>query len=302
MASSFGLNQLLLVIAALAPAAALCIYVFKKDRVEKEPIGLLLFLLLAGVVITTPAATLEGFIIGILDAVFAPFMSVLADGTAVFTSVIPHRIYNFFKAFIGVALVEEGLKWGALILVTRKNREFNSVFDGLIYAIFVSLGFAAFENVLYVIQNGWMVAIMRAVLAVPGHMFDAVIMGYFYSMWHLTDKAAEIESSLHAEGILRFSGKTFSSKNYIIMSLLMPVLAHGLYDYCCFVGSGLSTLALYVFVIILYFVCFGRIRKMSLTDARDHDFALAMILNKYPFLAEEFKTRFCRQESSGGIY
>ena len=291
-----GLNEILLIVAALLPAIALCIYIFRKDRVEKEPIGLLLVLLGCGVIVTIPAAFLEGIITGIIDAFFSPFIvSMTEDGSAVFNSILSHRIYNFLTAFVGVALVEEGLKWGALILVTRKNREFNSVFDGLIYAIFVSLGFAAFENVLYVIQNGWMVAIMRAILSVPGHMFFAVMMGYYYSLWHITDKAAELERTLQSEGILKFSGITFNSKNHIVMSILMPILAHGLYDYCCFVGSGLATLALYAFVIIMYIFCFARIKKMSAIDARDHDFALAMVIKQYPFLAEQFRERFCNQ-------
>lgn len=271
------LNTILLVVAALVPAVALGIYVYKKDKVEKEPVGLLLLLLLSGVLIVIPV-----LIVSIpMEAFLSLFESLPYNGFTI-------RFYNAIDAFLCVALVEEGFKWLALVLITRKNKNFNSLFDGLIYAVFVSLGFAAAENILYCISNGWATAITRAVLSVPGHVFDAVIMGYFYSLWYMTDYAAIVEKKFREQNIIVSTKETFSSRKYMILSLLMPVLAHGFYDYCCFMGTVLSTLTLYAFVIFLYIYSFRKIKKMSALDTGETSYVKWMLISKYPQLCDYF--------------
>ena len=186
-------NTILLVIAGLVPAVVLCFYVFSKDKVEKEPLPLLLKLLLLGAISCLPAAYLETAIISVIDGIFKNLtMTPILD-----------RIYKAVYYFIGVALVEEGLKWLILYYVTKNNKEFNCIFDGMIYAIFVSLGFAAFENVLYVMEYGWINAVMRAILSVPGHMFFAVMMGWYYSLWHITELAVYNKSAANCSYIFQ---------------------------------------------------------------------------------------------------
>lgn len=276
------MNNFLLVIAALLPAIILCVYVFKKDRAEKEPIGLLIKLCVLGVLCCFPAAYFEGHIIDGIDALFSVFTYVDAAGAEALPKNIFY-VYHFFKFFAGVALVEEGFKWLALLYATRKNKEFNSLFDGLIYAIFVSVGFAAFENVLYVLEHGWVNAIVRGVLSVPGHMFFAVLMGYHYSFWHIAEKAGFMEATLQREGVIP-AGKLISGRKNMVLSIVMPVLAHGLYDYCCALGSGLGTIIFLVFVIGLYIHCFKKIRKMSVADAPEERYVNLLLLKKYPQL------------------
>lgn len=280
------LNEILLICAALFPAIALCVYVFIKDRVEKEPIGLLLLLLVLGAVSCFPAATIEGVLIGFIDALFSPFV-VEMDGTLYLPGIL-FKIYNAIKFLIGVALVEEGLKFIVLFFVTRKNKNFNSLFDGLIYAVFVSLGFAALENVFYVLENGWINAVTRALMSVPGHMFFAVLMGYYYSLWHMHEKAKLQERSFKKVFLIRDSSPEFSGGKYLGLSLLMPILAHGLYNYCCSLGTLLSMIVLFVFLIFLYIYCFGKIKEMSKADVDDVTFSGAMVLTKHPHLAALF--------------
>lgn len=255
-----------LVAAALLPAIVLCIYVFKKDRVEKEPLGLLLRLLIYGAVSCAPAALLEKFLGGIIDPLFG--------GSFI--------IHTFVTMFFGVALVEEGVKYIGLNWLTKKNSEFNCLFDGLIYSVFVSLGFAALENVLYVTSYGIGNAVVRAVLSVPGHMFFAVLMGYYYSLAHITDKAAAIEKDLIAKGYIAQVGQPFDSARYRFKSMLLPILAHGAYNFCCSIGSTAATLGMLAIIIYLYIHCFGKIKKMSAGDGDTTDYAIGMILRKYP--------------------
>ncbi len=88
--------------------------------------------------------------------------------------------YTILLAFLVVAVVEEGTKFVFLKLRTWRDPNFNFRFDGIVYAVFVSLGFAAFENINYVLGYGLTVALPRAVLAIPAHMGFAVFMGLFY--------------------------------------------------------------------------------------------------------------------------
>lgn len=281
------LNEIFLVCAALFPAVTLCIYVFIKDRVEKEPIGLLLALLGLGCLSCFPAGEIEGLLFGIIEDVFAPF-SKEVGGEIVLESHI-FKIYNACKYFIGVALVEEGLKFLVLYFVTRKNKNFNSLFDGIIYAVFVSLGFAGLENIFYVLDYGWMNAVMRGIMSVPGHMFFGVLMGYYYSFWHMCEKAKEKERALKKAGLITANAAEFSGKRYLWLAVVIPVLTHGLYDYCCTIGGILSTIGLYGFVLFLYIYCFGKIKKMSKKDTDDNTYSTALVLEKYPLLLERIR-------------
>ena len=115
------MNTLLLTGAALLPAIILCVYIFKKDRVEKEPLGLLLGLFFLGAFSCFPAAIFEEIIIGGIKSVFSMFTT---NGEL---EKLPFLLYRIAYYFIGVALVEEGLKFLILKTVTSKNKEFNHI-------------------------------------------------------------------------------------------------------------------------------------------------------------------------------
>lgn len=287
-----SLNEILLIVAALVPAVALCIYVFKKDRAEKEPFGLLALLLILGAAICFPAGEIEGTLLGFIRSFFTSSgLAKVQDGTVYLTSDFTYILYNAAENFIGIALVEEGLKFLVLYFVTRNNKNFNSLFDGIIYSVFVSLGFAAFENVLYVTKYGWINAIMRGVLSVPGHMFFAVLMGYYYTMWNLLKKANGFELQLKRDGLIAQNAPEFDYKSNLTLCLVVPVLAHGFYDFCCSVDYTIATVGLYAFVIFLYIHCFKKIKNMSKIDGDNNSYAAGLLLKKYPFLIEYFNNR-----------
>lgn len=266
------MSELFLIPAALLPAIALCIYVYIKDRVEKEPPGLLMGLLVMGALMCFPAGEMEKFLMGVCESLFGG------------NNLLCHAAKNF----IGIALVEEGLKYFSLRMATRKNEDFNSLFDGMIYAVFVSLGFAAFENILYVTKYGFENAIVRAVTAVPAHMFLGVIMGYYYSLWHMYDLARLREIKLQKQG--RVARKLlFSGTNYKQLAIVVPVLTHGFYDFCCTLDSNPATLVFVVFLGFLYVRCFGLVRWLSARDARDIPYTSHMLRKKYPELQGQEK-------------
>ncbi len=277
------INTVLLVLAALVPAVFLGIYIFIKDRVEKEPWSLLAILFVSGIVICYPVVQVSPLVNGVIDNFFSLF-AVSEDSTSVYLSSGTFTVYKGASNFLGVALIEEGFKWLAMYLITHKNKNFNSLFDGMIYAVFVSLGFAAFENILYAFSYGWGTVLMRAFTAVPGHVFDAVFMGYYYSLWHVYNKARNQERELKSRGLLEKSEHEFKSAKYLVLSIVVPVAAHGFYDFCLDLNRGYMVIVFYIFLIFLYFFCFSRVRKLSKMDSSDTAFSTSLVIKKHPQL------------------
>ena len=212
---------LILLAAALLPAILLWIYIWKQDP-QPEPTNWLIKAGLYGIGICIPVAILE-LLIGRI--IFGGEPTTLFDTT----------ILAFFVA----ALPEESFKLLALWFVLRKNPYFDEHFDGIVYAVCVGLGFAAIENVLYIVgeEENWIgVAITRALLAVPGHYAFAVLMGYYYSVYHFVDHSPKVA----------------------VCILLVPVLSHGIYDTLALSGTvnpyigGLSAFVLIYFCVKMH--------------------------------------------------
>lgn len=222
------------VLAAVLPAVFLMRYVYRHDRIEREPVGLLISLIWRGVLAALVAIVLELLGQLVLDA------SVNQDDPK----------YVLLLAFLVVAAAEEGAKIFFLYRRTWQDPNFNYRFDAILYAVFVSLGFAAFENVKYVFSYGLSVALPRAILAVPGHMGFAVFMGIFYG---------------RAKGCAD-RGNRFGCGVNLILSYLFPVVLHGVYDSCCMTGTGRSTLVFIAFVAAMYLIVYRLIRRESRND------------------------------------
>ena len=152
------MNLLLL---AVAPSMIIMAYIYFKDKFEREPFRLLLKNFILGatvsIVLTFAISSIIGKILPPLDR-----YSILD---------------MFIKAFVGVALVEEFSKYVIVRYAAQRNKEFNEPFDGIVYAVMVSMGFATLENVLYVYSYGFETGVLRAFTAVPAHATFAILMG-----------------------------------------------------------------------------------------------------------------------------
>lgn len=279
----FGTSDAILAVVALLPAVALGIYVFKKDRHEKEPFWLLALLFVSGVIIAWPVVEVETFLDNTIFGIFSSF-GISSEGSTVYVSDAMYYLYHLCDNIIGIALVEEGFKWLMLFLITRKSKHFNSLFDGVIYAVFVSLGFAALENVLYVFSYGLETGLLRAVTAVPGHVFDAVIMGYCYSFYHIYEKAQTYEKQFVDLGVITSNQQVMSryKKIYLAASIIAPVFIHGMYDFMLSVDSVFWSLFFYIFLAGLYIYSFRTVRKFSKQDNDDQIFALSVLITHHP--------------------
>jgi len=164
-------------------------------KYEKEPLSLLFKSLLAGAAITVPVYFAE---LGVSNLIYPLRTSVYSAA--------------FNDAFLVASLCEEAFKLAAVMLLVWRNKNFNERFDGIVYAVFVSLGFALVENMMYVFghENGLQVGLSRAISAVPAHAMFGVMMGY-----HL--------------GLARFI--PHRQKLHLLNAFFIPFLFHGIYDF-----------------------------------------------------------------------
>ena len=145
-----------------------------------------------------------------------------------------------------------------------KNKEFDEIYDIIIYSVFVALGFAAFENILYVLGNETIEAsittgVLRAILAVPGHACDGLFMGYYLSLAKISELQNQKEES----------------KKYLLKSWLIPTILHGTYDFCIFTGMPIFLLVFLIFVIWMYI---NAVKKLKLVATNNHSLYMQ---NKY---------------------
>lgn len=181
---------------AVAPGLALAIYVYWRDKFEREPIRWVAFSFFLGLPAAAMAAVVSLFSSRLLEVA-------VSDG---------ELLRLALDAFLAVALVEEFFKWLLIRLLIFKRSFFDEPYDGITYAVMVSLGFATVENILYVMEGGLQTALVRMFTAVPAHAVFGVMMGY-----HLGMAKFQTNSSYHR-----------------VMALIAPTLLHGFYDVSLF--------------------------------------------------------------------
>lgn len=197
---------------SLAPVAIIIAYIYFRDKYEKEPLGLVLRGLVSGAILLFPVAMIE------------TGMSRLSVGWEPVTRAL-------YLGFGVAGATEEFFKFLVVCLLFFHNRNFNERYDGIVYAVAVSLGFAAVENIFYVFRGGMQVGLLRAFTAVPAHAFFGVIMGYYF-------------------GLARFVPGF--RKKYLAGAFLMPWFLHGLYDFILFSQNPWLLLAFVPLMLILW--------------------------------------------------
>ena len=185
---------------AIAPGIVICLFIYFKDKYNREPLGLMLLSFFLGMVAIIPAIIIQ-------LALTKPANQLMGEGV----------MYTAVFAFLIVALSEEGSKFLALRFVPYRRKAFDDPFDGIIYAVMVSMGFATLENIGYVLQNGLGTGILRMFLSVPAHATFAVLMGY-----HI--------------GLAKFD--TANRRRHMLLAIFWPVVFHGTFDFFLFLPKN----------------------------------------------------------------
>lgn len=225
----------LLIFLAVAPGLFLMYQVYKLDKIEKEPAGLLLILFLLGAFLVTMLAV---FLESAGYAIVGNTMGNLSELALLV-------IINF----IVVGGAEEGMKYLVLKRTTWNHSAFNYRFDAIVYAVVISIGFAIAENIKYVTSYGFGVAVIRAVTAVPAHTIFAIFMGMYYG------QAKLLYNHGHEAGARRMRMKAF----------FVPAFIHGLYDFLASFGGNMGLL-FYVLIIGLEIYAIRLVKKEARED------------------------------------
>lgn len=212
--------------AALIPAVWLVRYFVQSDKYP-EPSSVLWGTFWRGFWITVPIVVLELVVSGALGGVGGPIIQAL------------------ITSFLVAALCEEGCKYLVLDRYCGRQADFDEPMDAVVYGVVVSMGFATFENIMYVWNGGLGVALARSVTAMPAHACFGALMGYNYAL-------------------RRFN---WPGKPAAVPVLAAPILVHGLYDTPLFMmqtpfvqDNGLVALGMIVFFLGLLVYMYKRTR------------------------------------------
>lgn len=271
---------------AVLPALFLCGYVFFKDRIEKEPIGLLALLFGAGAVAYIPVFFGQEFIIGLIDNAFADSITFGPSGAKTYASTGDEMTHYALCAFVGFSLLQILVKWALLYFITHKNKNFNHLFDGIVYSVFLSLGFAVAENIHFVWQNDWDMLLAKLLTSVPCHLFIGILMGYYYTMWHVRFTANGIENKMLRSGIVA-KDKIRTSAPWLICSLLIPFAVNGIYMFAGSIRRDIVTAIFYSAVFLLYGISFVMIDHIAAKDCSSTHYLCRIIAKGHPELAQE---------------
>jgi protease PrsW len=219
---------------SLAPVAIIGFYVWFRDKYEREPVRMVLLAMIAGALIVFPVILVEQGI----QFIGRSFQGLSAAA---------------WHAFAVAGFTEELFKFIALYVLIWKSPDFNDKYDGIVYATFVSLGFAGVENVMYVLQSGFNTGLMRAFTAVPAHAIFGITMGYYF-------------------GMARFYRKR--QWELKLKALWVPMLLHGIYDFILMTGIAWLLIVFAVFVIYLYIVGLKKMKALSVQSYYRTDYEL----------------------------
>ncbi|MBL7702156.1 MAG: PrsW family intramembrane metalloprotease [Ferruginibacter sp.] len=184
---------------AIAPGIAICLFIYFKDKYNREPLGLLIGSFLMGILSILPAIIIQ-------IALTKPIERIMGEGV----------LYTAVFSYLIVALSEEGSKFLGVRLLPYRRKAFDDPFDGIIYSVMVSMGFATLENVMYVLQHGVGTGILRMFLSVPAHATFGVLMGYHIGLAKFVPARKQV---------------------YMFLAIFWPVVFHGTFDFFLFVGN-----------------------------------------------------------------
>jgi RsiW-degrading membrane proteinase PrsW (M82 family) len=197
------MNNLFYIIIGTLPSIIWLLYFLRKD-VHPESNRMVIKIFLFGVIAAPIAALIEmGF--------FKMALIMGMDSTAV--SGQSYIWFFILYNFLGIALVEEFIKYSVVRLKVLGSPEFDEPTDAMLYMIIAALGFAAIENVLYLLPLPFFEMLKtnmsRFLLAIFLHALCSGLLGYFLALALM---------------------KTEKRKIFIISGLIISTILHGLYN------------------------------------------------------------------------
>lgn len=229
--------KIILLLMSLVPILILLRVIYNLDKIEKEPKKILLALFIGGV--------LSIFLIKILALRYQSLIPFLIEDYS------QSEKYKIFLISYGeIGLIEEFCKWILIVILCWKSKSFNYIYDGIVYAVFVSLGFACIENIISFSNMDFSTLMLRSVFTIPAHATFGVIMGYYLGYAKYYKKRSY----------------SYSSFKMLYSALFIPVILHGTYDLLLGFNTNISIFSFYLFVLFLFIISILKINKISKLD------------------------------------
>lgn len=221
--------KIYILILALLPVVCFLVWIYYKDKYEKEPV----------------AKLVQYFFMGILVSILAIFMEIYLSKFNNLSGIES----NIYTAFFVAAFTEEGVKSIILIPMLLGEKDFNEKLDGIIYSIILSLGFATVENIIYLMKErvdlSLGLAITRGLISIPSHIMFAITMGYYISKY-------------------KFAKDNNKKIKYLFYAVIIPILLHGVFDFILMIGYRWAIIVFIVYVIFLWKINLDKLDKYSL--------------------------------------
>jgi RsiW-degrading membrane proteinase PrsW (M82 family) len=168
-----------------------------------------------------PAKVWTAFFLGaasisLLGVARAPFTKILAAPENPWVMQVLHSLF-------GVAAPEEIVKILVIVAVSARRRRFADPMDTVVYGAAAGLGFAAYENLAYLVQHQEMwrsLAALRSVLTVPFHGSLGIIAGAYLA---IARSGTALGAHRHHRDWARISSR--------ILILFAPIMLHAAFDF-----------------------------------------------------------------------
>ncbi|WP_096200965.1 glutamic-type intramembrane protease PrsW [Bacillus sp. FJAT-45350] len=210
--------MLSLITAAAAPGLALLSYFYLRNGYGLQTIGQVTKSFIMGILLVFPVMVLQ--------------YAFIEEG---------FFLAPIYKAFILSGLIEEFFKWFLLFFVSYKHGNFTKPYDGIVFGVSLSLGFATAENLFYLFAYGIETALGRALLPVASHAIFGVMMGYYL-------------------GRARFE---LDKNKWLILSLVIPILIHGGYDYILIISADIFIYTMIPLMIALWWLALSKVKQAN---------------------------------------
>lgn len=268
---------------AVIPSILLAAYVFYKDRIEREPIRLLVTLFIVGFAAFIPVVLLTELFNAFFDSIFAGYISYSPSGAMIISSNTVYYIHRALCSFVSTALFQEAAVLIPLFAITKDHKEFNYLFDGVVYSVCISMGLSTADSLFHAISSGWDTFALYALSAIPSHLLFGVIRGCLYSIWHTHRTARVQEYLLDAKNVIQ-SSSFFRPGKWLFACIFVPFAIHGFYSFVGYFSQASLNSMFAVLSAVVYILCFVSIRRLSALDKSITDSANDFILEKYPVL------------------
>ena len=247
----------------------ICVFIYIRDRREKEPVWLLVTLFSLSSLVYYPVHLFGNNVVNpLISRMFSGSYTMDPLNGIQWESSGAMILHAYLCALIGVGLLEELACWLVLYLLTSRNRNFNCTWDGVVYSVCVAMGASFSKSCLFALTLGGDQFIIRYLRSLPWDLALGILMGTLYTYWFTEKRADAIENSLLKKRILKkniLHYPVFSLAVSILFPIIMRASQNVALEQSGLLKADFET-AMIIISVALFIICFVSIIIMSRRD------------------------------------